>query len=112
MLMQILLVQTPRRAARWAGRLGLALAAGLMVFAPATGAAPIPPGPGAVEAVINHACPDAYEVDDTSTSAQVITAGVIQQHNFDGNLNTGVGDKDWVKFQVNAPRPIPSPPPA
>ncbi len=49
--------------------------------------------------VINHACPDSFEVDDFMVSAVTLTS-TAQVHNFDGNTNTGIGDKDWSRFQV------------
>ena len=67
-----------------------------------------------IQGVVVHACPDgdAYDApasagtgdpagdDDLLARAGMITAGTSQQRNFDGNLNTGIEDRDWVRFEV------------
>jgi pre-peptidase len=64
----------------------------------------LPNGVAGPNGVINHVCPDAYDAgvptDDLQANASTLTAGTLQQHNFDGNTNLGIADKDWAKFQV------------
>ncbi len=52
--------------------------------------------------VISHACPDAYEVDDTWEQARSIESGVPQVHSFDSNPAQYAADKDLVSFQITA----------
>ncbi len=86
-------------------RLGtvLLLALGLLISVSVVVARPLPPG--APSGVIVHVCPDSYDspsplYDDTWQAAKVIQPNSPQLHNFDGNTNLGIPDKDWVKFQV------------
>ncbi len=76
----------------------LLLAIGMLVSVSAVAARPQPPD--TPNGVIVHACPDSYETDDTIGTAKVIQVGSPQPHNFDGNTNLGIPDKDWVKFPV------------
>ncbi len=76
----------------------LLLAFGMLVSVSAVAARPQPPN--TPNGVIVHVCPDGYETDDSWGAAKVIQAGSPQPHNFDGNTNLGVPDKDWVKFPV------------
>lgn len=76
----------------------LLLVSGLLISATVALARPQPPGQP--DGVIEHACPDSYEVDDLWTAAKNLSVGAPQAHSFDGNTNTGIPDKDWVKFQV------------
>jgi hypothetical protein len=83
----------------------LLLVIGLLLgFTTLAGAQPLPPhGPDSPTGVIHHACPDSYEAlsdDLMDTTGVTLTAGVPQSHNFDGNTNTGIGDKDWVRFPI------------
>ncbi len=86
-------------------RLGLAalLAVSVGVISVAW-AQPSGPEPNVgIQGVVDHVCPDAYEGtpnDDLQARAGMITAGTPQPRNFDGNLNTGVEDRDWVRFEV------------
>ena len=50
--------------------------------------------------VINHYCPDSYEVDDTWEQAQQIVPGVDQLHSFDSNPLLYTADKDVVWFEA------------
>jgi hypothetical protein len=50
--------------------------------------------------VINHVCPDAYEVDDTWSQAYPIQTGVLQTHSFDSNPAVFAADKDLVSFDL------------
>jgi len=80
------------------------LVAGLLLSVPAaTRATPLPPDVG-IQGTVNHACPDVYELDDAQNQAKTLTAGGAgqQSHTVDGNLATGIADKDWVKFQVKS----------
>ena len=81
-------------------RIGAAvlLAVGLLSAVFAARAWPLTPS--APDGVIVHACPDAYEPDDVQASAGALVKGTPQQHSFDGNVNLGVADKDWAKFEV------------
>ncbi len=91
-----------RITARWL-RIGftLLLAIGLLSAVSTVWARSVPSqDPDVANGVVNHACPDAYEVDDLFANAQTLAVGAPQQHNFDGNTNTGIADKDWVRFQV------------
>jgi len=86
-------------------RIGVAvtlLALSLMSARAVVWARPLPPEGGVIQGVINHACPDTYEIDDLQTSPQVaeLSAGSPQARNFDGNTNTGIADKDWARIQV------------
>ncbi len=81
----------------------LLLAFGLLVSVSAAVAQPLPPD--APNGVINHVCPDAYDspppqYDDLQATAKSLVVDTLQQHNFDGNTNNGIPDKDWVKFGV------------
>ncbi len=48
--------------------------------------------------VINHMCPDTYEIDDTWQSAVPIVSGIPQIHSFDSNPAIYAADKDLVSF--------------
>ncbi len=80
------------------------LVIGLLGLTTLAGAQPLPPnGVAGPNGVINHVCPDSYEAlsdDLMDTTGVTLTAGIPQAHNFDGNTNTGISDKDWVRFQV------------
>jgi uncharacterized repeat protein (TIGR01451 family) len=51
--------------------------------------------------VINHACPDGYETDDTWRQAHPIEFGVPQIHSFDSDPEHYVADKDFVSFDIS-----------
>lgn len=82
----------------------LLLVIGLLGATTLAGAQPLPPNDvDSPSGVINHACPDSYEVlsdDLMDTTSVMLTANSPQAHSFDGNTNTGISDKDWVKFPV------------
>ena len=82
----------------------LSLVIGLLGLTTLAGAQPLPPsGVDSSNGVINHVCPDSYEAlsdDLMDTTGVTLTAGIPQMHNFDGNTNTGISDKDWVRFKV------------
>jgi len=82
----------------------LLLVIGLLGLTTLAGAQPLPPhGVDSPNGVINHVCPDSYEAlsdDLMDTTGVTLTAGIPQAHNFDGNTNTGISDKDWARFQV------------
>ena len=88
---------TDRSTARWF-KIGLTilLTLGLLAITSLAGAQPrlTPAG------VINHACPDSYELDDFDFNAVELLTSTAQVHNFDGNTNTGISDKDWTRFKV------------
>ncbi|UCC62096.1 MAG: hypothetical protein JSV36_15100, partial [Anaerolineae bacterium] len=50
--------------------------------------------------VINHACPDDYEPDDTWQQAQAIEPGIVQVHSFDSDPTYYATDKDLVWFDI------------
>jgi uncharacterized repeat protein (TIGR01451 family) len=50
--------------------------------------------------VINHVCPDPYEVDDTWSQADTIQDGEFQTHSFDSNPAVFAADKDLVSFDI------------
>ncbi|MBN1149328.1 MAG: hypothetical protein JXA78_18850, partial [Anaerolineales bacterium] len=52
--------------------------------------------------VINHICPDVYEVDDTWEQAAAISPGVLQVHSFDSNPYLYAADKDLVWVEMMA----------
>ena len=52
--------------------------------------------------VINHLCPDIYEVDDTWEQAREIVQGELQLHSFDSNPLIYSADKDVLGFDVIA----------
>jgi hypothetical protein len=56
--------------------------------------------------IINHICPDNYEVDDTwefaSEEIHEIKKGIVQSHSFDSNPALFAADKDLVWFQVES----------
>lgn len=54
----------------------------------------------APEGVINHICPDPYEVDDSWDQAHAIEIGVLQTHSFDSNPAIYAADKDLVWFDL------------
>jgi len=79
------------------------LAIGLMSVVLAAGAQPLSPDhPDGV--IVHGACPDTYDAtaahDDAPADASTLTAGGPQSHNFDGNTNLGLADKDWARFSV------------
>ena len=76
----------------------LLLVSGLLISATVALARPQPPAQP--DGVIEHACPDSYEVDDLWTAAKNLSVGAPQAHSFDGNTNIGIPDKDWIKFPV------------
>jgi hypothetical protein len=78
----------------------MALALSLLSITASTWASPLPPEHVGIQGVINHACQDVYEVDDTATNAGTLAIETPQVHNFDSNSLTGIADKDWVKFQL------------
>lgn len=82
----------------------LLLVIGLLGVTALAGAQSLPPnGVVSPNGVINHACPDSYEAlsdDLMHTTGVTLTADAPQAHSFDGNTNTGISDKDWVRFQV------------
>jgi uncharacterized repeat protein (TIGR01451 family) len=52
--------------------------------------------------VINHVCPDDYEVDDTWQQAVPLEPGVAQVHSFDSNPAVYAADKDFVQLDLSA----------
>jgi hypothetical protein len=51
--------------------------------------------------LINHICPDDFEVDDTWEQARQLTLGPViapQLHSFDSNTALYAADKDHIKF--------------
>ena len=50
--------------------------------------------------IINHTCPDAYEVDDTWQQAYAIEDGVMQRHSFDSDPRGFAADKDFVQVEL------------
>jgi len=51
--------------------------------------------------IIDHACPDPYEPDDTWQQAHSIDVRVVQTHSFDSDPAIYVADKDFVRFDVS-----------
>lgn len=57
--------------------------------------------------VINHVCPDDYEIDDTWEQAQPIEPGVVQVHSFDSEpVINYAADKDFVRFDLERQQTI------
>jgi len=56
--------------------------------------------------IINHTCPDAYEVDDTWQQAHTIEAGLVQRHSFDSDPRGFAADKDFVQFELYAEQSV------
>jgi len=52
--------------------------------------------------IIVHSCPDAFEIDDTWTSASPILSGEAQLHSFDSDPVLWAADKDYVSFDLLA----------
>ncbi|MGC9334719.1 MAG: SdrD B-like domain-containing protein, partial [Anaerolineae bacterium] len=52
--------------------------------------------------VIEHGCPDRYEVDDTWQEARPLELGVVQAHSFDSNPYLYAADKDFVWLDLAA----------
>jgi hypothetical protein len=50
--------------------------------------------------IINHTCPDAYEVDDTWEQAMPIELDLAQVHSFDSNPALYAADKDFVWLEL------------
>jgi hypothetical protein len=62
--------------------------------------------PESPDGVINHICPDDFEVDDTWQQAHAIDPGVVQTHSFDSNPAGFAADKDFVWFDAKAGRTV------
>jgi hypothetical protein len=58
------------------------------------------------DGVIDHACPDDYELDDTWEQAQLIESGLSQVHSFDSDPELYAADKDFVQFDIQARQTI------
>ncbi|MGD8487718.1 MAG: SdrD B-like domain-containing protein [Anaerolineae bacterium] len=56
--------------------------------------------------VIDHACPDNHEVDDTWEQAQLLEPNMWQVHSFDSDPEYYAADKDFVWFDVQARQTI------
>jgi hypothetical protein len=56
--------------------------------------------------VIEHTCPDEFEIDDKWDEAHPIAAGVLQTHSFDSNPAGFAADKDFVWFNARAGRTV------
>jgi hypothetical protein len=56
--------------------------------------------------VINHSCPDDYEIDDTWGQAHEIQAGALQIHSFDSDPRIFAADKDLSRFTGTAGRTV------
>jgi uncharacterized repeat protein (TIGR01451 family) len=59
--------------------------------------------------VIEHSCPDDYEIDDTwqmLTEAHVIEPGIVQVHSFDSDPTMYAADKDFAWFDVLGPQAV------
>ena len=85
-------------------RVGLVLVVVIGLLGATTLAGAQPLSPGGIDSpngVIDHVCKDSYEIDDfMGTTTVTLLADTPQVHNFDGNTNTGIADKDWVRFPV------------
>jgi hypothetical protein len=57
--------------------------------------------PGVLDGVIEHICPDNYEVDDDWQEAGSILPGQSQVHSFDSNPDFYTADKDVIGFDIN-----------
>jgi hypothetical protein len=57
-------------------------------------------GPLGPEGIIVHSCPDAFEIDDNWTSANLILPGEVQLHSFDSDPVLWAADKDFVSFEL------------
>jgi uncharacterized repeat protein (TIGR01451 family) len=71
--------------------------AGELDTATEIGGATIVLGP---QGVINHACPDSYEVDDSWEQAALIADGEVQVHSFDSDPAQYAADKDVLYFDL------------
>jgi hypothetical protein len=56
--------------------------------------------------VIDHSCPDAYELDDTWQQAKDIEPGTAQVHSFDSDPTYYAADKDFVWFELQSSQTI------
>jgi hypothetical protein len=52
------------------------------------------------QGIIKHSCMDAFELDDTWTSASPIVSGQAQLHSFDSDPVLYAADKDFVSFEL------------
>jgi hypothetical protein len=62
--------------------------------------------PESPDGIINHVCPDVFEVDDTWQLAHAIDPGLVQTHSFDSNPAGFAADKDFVWFDAKAGRTV------
>jgi len=65
------------------------------------GATRFPDGVYTAAGIITHACPDAYETDDTWQQAQAIESEAVQIHSFDSDPRVYAADKDFVWFDIS-----------
>lgn len=56
----------------------------------------------APQGVINHICPDSYELDDTWQQADTIEAEIMQMRTFDSDPQRYAADKDIIWFDASA----------
>jgi hypothetical protein len=61
---------------------------------------PLPDGGVGPLGVINHMCPDAYEVDDTWMTAAPVADGQTYIHSFDSDPVLYAADKDYMSFSL------------
>jgi len=62
-----------------------------------------------IQGVIDHPCPDAYDVgttDDTWETADPVVSGVSQLHSFDSDVAYYAADKDFAWFELHAGQQI------
>jgi uncharacterized repeat protein (TIGR01451 family) len=65
-----------------------------------------PNSPDGPSGEINHACPDAYEIDDTWQQAKDIEVGIPQLHWFDSDSVIYAADKDFGAFDLQSGQEI------
>ncbi|MGD2049034.1 MAG: SdrD B-like domain-containing protein, partial [Chloroflexota bacterium] len=66
----------------------------------------VPDDPESPTGEIVHACPDAYEIDDTWQQANSIESGEVQLHWFDSDPVLYAADKDFVSFDLKTGQEI------